>query len=235
MAERYTSGCLLCGKPLVYSQDNQTLHCALCGRECRANVHCEDGHYVCDECHAEKGLVHITAVAMQTDLRDPVTIAQRMMDSPHVNMHGPEHHYLVPAALLAAYRNAGGNIDFDKALTQAQQRASEVPGGICGMWGSCGAGIGAGIFVSVATGATPLSEDSWSLANRATSESLAVIAQNGGPRCCKRDSFLSLRQAAQFANQHLDAHMAVPESVTCTFYGGNRQCRQRECLFFPKR
>ena len=42
---------------------------------------------------------------------DPVRIAHEIMRRDYVNMHGPEHHFLDGAAFLAAYRNAGGEID----------------------------------------------------------------------------------------------------------------------------
>lgn len=43
-------------------------------------------------------------------------------------MHGPEHHILVGAALLAAYKNAGGKVDsFEDALEEMRHRGSEYP------------------------------------------------------------------------------------------------------------
>lgn len=103
------------------------------------------------------------------------------MENPAIHMHGPEHHVLVGAALLNAYKNAGGSLangeSFEAALLKMESRGKAVPGGACGMWGCCGAAVSAGIFISIVTGATPLSEESWSLSNRMTSECLAAIAR----------------------------------------------------------
>lgn len=229
----YTEGCFICGEPLIYFETAKQLPCYICGTEHSTNASCEDGHYVCDSCHAEKGFIFITHYASQTTSKNPVVIATEMMQNPHINMHGPEHHYLVAAALLAAYKNVGGQIDLQKALQSALQRAKRVPGGICGMWGSCGAGIATGIFVSVITGATPLSEAEWSLANHITSRGLAAIAANGGPRCCKRNTYLAITQAVEFVKEQFNLEMKVLEQITCQFASRNKQCRLEKCLYSP--
>lgn len=226
----HTEGCLICGKPLVYHDEMKQVACHGCGMVQSTNATCEDGHFICDSCHAEPGLVFIAQRASATKSQDPFSIATEMMTNLSINMHGPEHHYLVPAALLAAYKNAGGNIDFDKAWQSVRQRAKNVPGGICGMWGSCGAGIGTGISISIITGASPLSEHEWSLANEMTSRSLAAIAANGGPRCCKRNVYLAITQAAKFVKERFNVAMELSE-ISCKFFARNRECRQEKCLY----
>ena len=77
-------------------------------------------------------------------------------------------------------------------------RGKAVPGGTCGFWGACGAGISAGMFVSILSGATPLTEESWGLSNQMTSKALEAISRTDGPRCCKRDSYLAILAAVDF-------------------------------------
>jgi hypothetical protein len=228
----HTTGCLVCGKNLRYFQLARRLKCELCGLEFDSAAACEDGHFVCDQCHARAGLESITSLALETGSRNPVAIANKMMKSPFVNMHGPEHHYLVVAALLAVYKNSGGQVDLPTALTEARQRAEKVPGGICGHWGCCGAAIGSGIFVSLITGATPMSVDEWRLANSMTALSLEAIARNGGPRCCKRDAYLAIMTAAGFVREHFGIDMEVSELIICPFYKANASCRKRACPFY---
>lgn len=231
--KKHISGCILCSKELVYQNSDVAHQCQLCGESFKSNVCCIDSHFVCDACHAKEGIVHITSVALKTNSKDPVTIAEQMMDSPHVNMHGPEHHYLVAAALLAALHSVGQNFSLSKALAQARQRTRNVPGGICGMWGNCGAGVGTGIFISIVTQATPLSTQSWSLANLATSESLYKIAKNGGPRCCKRNTFLAVQQMVLFLKEHLDVNLSEADKIECKYNKNNKECRGKACLYFP--
>ncbi|MDR2892092.1 MAG: DUF5714 domain-containing protein [Deltaproteobacteria bacterium] len=231
----HKNGCIICGKDLKYFNPAKKLVCAKCGKEFEATASCEDGHFICDACHAQAGYEHITSVASHTDSKNPILIAREMMQGDGVNMHGPEHHYLVIAALLAAYKNSGGQIDLEKSLQLARERSRKVPGGICGFWGCCGAAVGSGIFISIVTGSTPLSEKEWSLANKMTSLSLDSISQNGGPRCCKRDTKLAILSAIRFARENLHIEMEQPEIVTCSFFGGNPSCKKEECLFYPQK
>ncbi|MDV0446605.1 hypothetical protein MsAg5_04510 [Methanosarcinaceae archaeon Ag5] len=232
MVENKTSGCFICGKDIQYFPAAKSMPCGVCGQNFETDAACLDEHFVCNDCHAQKGLATITYYAQNSLSKNPINISIEMMKSPSINMHGPEHHFLVPAALLTAYKNAGADIDLNESLAAAKQRAKNVPGGICGMWGSCGAAIGTGIFVSVATKATPLSEKEWRLANLMTSKSLNDISENGGPRCCKRDSWLAILQAIDFADEHLGVRMEKPERIQCEFHAENKNCRQEKCLFY---
>jgi hypothetical protein len=92
--------------------------------------------------------------------------------------------------------------------------------------------VGTGIFVSLVTGATPLSRAQWRLANLMTSESLRSIANLGGPRCCKRDVFLALQAAVAFLNTEMAVVLPAEEPVVCTFSALNRECLKEACPFF---
>jgi len=224
--------CLICGAELVYLTRADMFACAICGRSAQAEVRCADGHYVCDTCHAAPANAWIEAACLRSPERNPVRLAEELMRSPLVKMHGPEHHYLVPAVLLTAYYNALGQPDEKQGkLRTARQRAGNVLGGFCGFYGACGAGVGTGIFVSLITDATPLSTDAWSLANRMTAESLADIAARGGPRCCKRDTFLALRSAVAFTREHFSVELELDDTILCTFSDLNRECLQQDCPF----
>jgi hypothetical protein len=162
-----------------------------------------------------------------------MSLAVELMKSPKIKMHGPEHHFLVPAVLLAAYCNLTGNQQ-DKAdkIKTARNRADYVKGGFCGLHGACGAAVGTGIFVSLLTGATPLSGREWKLSNLITSQCLKEIAEHGGPRCCKRDTFLAIINAIDFIKEYFDTDMAINRGIKCQFSTFNRECRKEQCPFF---
>ena len=128
---------------------------------------------------------------------------QQMMSMPFCHMHGPEHHVMVGMALLTAYKNCGGEIDLKRSLIEMNSRGSSVPGGACGFWGACGAGISAGMFISIVTGSTPLGKDNFGLSHKMTARALDAIGEVGGPRCCKRDSYLSITRAVDFVKKIL--------------------------------
>jgi hypothetical protein len=77
-------------------------------------------------------------------------------------MHGPEHHVLDDAAVLTAYRNAGGDIDLPAALAELMSRGLQMPGAMCGRWGVCGATASVSAALSILEATGPLtSDDSW--------------------------------------------------------------------------
>lgn len=105
-------------------------------------------------------------------------------------------------------------------------------GGFCGFYGDCGAAVGTGIFVSLLTGATPLSKKEWRLANLMTARSLSAIAEYGGPRCCKRNTFLALREALKFIEEHFGTQLDEGRPIKCGFHMLNKECLLEECPFF---
>ena len=224
--------CLICGAPLEYLDEDAEMECVLCHRKERSRTRCTDGHYVCSECHMQ-GIDALTGLCLEEKSSDPVEILGRMMAMPFCHMHGPEHHIMVGMALLTAYGNAGGHIDLKKALPEMSRRGREVPGGACGVWGACGAGISAGMFISVITGSTPLGGENFSLSHKMTAKALQAIGENGGPRCCKRDSWLSVREAVGFVREHLGVEMEHSE-ITCSYSSRNNQCIGKKCPFLRK-
>ena len=221
--------CLICRAPLIYLEAEETMECAVCHKKEKSRTRCVNGHYVCDECHTA-GLDSVVGLCLEEKSKDPVGIVEKMMALPFCHMHGPEHHVMVGCALLTAYRNAGGEIDLKKALSEMMSRGRSVPGGACGFWGACGAGISAGMFVSILSKATPLTVGSWGLSNLMTSKALGAIGSVGGPRCCKRDSFLSILAAVDFVREHFGVAMEKP-AVVCRYSSRNNQCIGKRCPF----
>ena len=222
-------GCLICASPLEYLNEDTLMECAICHKKELSKTRCVNGHYVCSECHT-RGIDSIFGVCLAESSKDPVKIIKKMMKLPFCHMHGPEHHIMVGAALLTAYKNAGGDIELPKALTEMKNRGQSVPGGACGFWGACGAGISSGIFVSIISGSTPLAGGPWGLSNLMTASSLEAIGSVGGPRCCKRDSFLSILSAIDFVKEHFGVEMEKSE-IVCEFSSRNDQCLGARCPF----
>ena len=162
--------CLICKAPLEYLEEDMEMECYICHKKEMSKTRCVNGHYVCSECHMS-GMDSIIALCLEEKSKNPIEIMEKMMSMPFCHMHGPEHHVMVGAALLTAYKNAGGELDHEKALLEMYSRGKAVPGGVCGFWGACGAGISSGIYMSIATKSTPLTEEPWKLSNKMTSRS----------------------------------------------------------------
>lgn len=223
--------CLICKAPLEYLKEDIIMTCALCKKKELSNARCVNGHYICNECHSS-GVDTIIGLCLNTDSKNPIEILTMMMDQPFCHMHGPEHHIMVGSALLTAYKNAGGDINLQNMLMAMQLRGKQVPGGVCGNWGCCGAAISTGIFLSLITQSSPLAVEQWGLSNRMTSRALEAIGSVGGPRCCKRDSSLAILTAIDYVKENLGIEMEKSE-VVCKYFPKNNQCIGKRCPFSP--
>jgi len=222
--------CAVCGRALVYGTEEVTKNCDFCGNEYPALIYCPEGHYVCDTCHSRATLDILRDVLESTKSADPAEILEKVMSHPSVPMHGPEHHAMVPAVIVAAVKNAGYPVP-EGAVEKAIERGSKVPGGWCGFYGVCGAAIGVGTAVSVLTGATPLTGKTRSLANEATAFALGKML-DGAPRCCKRASRKSLEAAVEFLKKRMDIHLNTGEKVKCRYAARNRECIKEACSYY---
>ncbi len=230
MNELKNAECLICKEPLVYLENAEQMTCVLCKKVEVSNCRCVSGHYVCGECHIS-GMDSYLKVCLNETSKNPIEILQKLMDLPFCHMHGPEHHVLVGASLLTAFKNAGGEINLQTALFEMQLRGRQVPGGICGLWGCCGAAVSTGICISILTGSSPLSTETWGWCNEMTSRVLAHEAKIGGPRCCKRNAQIAVLEAVDFIREKFSVKLEKPEKIVCRWFGQNNQCIGQRCPF----
>ena len=92
--------CLICKAPLEYLETDILMECEICHKAENSKTRCVNGHYVCNDCHTQ-GLDTILGLCMEEASKDPIEIIEKMMALPFCHMHGPEHHVMVGAALLA--------------------------------------------------------------------------------------------------------------------------------------
>lgn len=230
---RKIGACLVCGGDLKYLDKAELMACHICHTEHMSNIRCEDGHFICDDCHIARGIDFIVDSCLSTKSRNPIIIAKTIMSFPYIYIHGPEHHVLVGASLLAAYANSGGEINLEEAMVDMVERGKQVPFGVCGLHGCCGAAVSTGIFFSIITDCNPLKEVEWQNANTMTATALKTIARHGGPRCCKRESFLAIEAAVEFTKDLLGVEMKLPKHIVCDFFDQNFECTREKCKFYP--
>lgn len=167
---------------------------------------------------------------------DALNLLSSMMDMPGLPMHSPVHHFLVPAALLTACGKISklNSETLGEELAIARERSLKLPGGMCGYLGCCGAAVGVGIFWSVITGATPLSETQWAYGLQGTGDALLAMAEAGGPRCCKRCSYIAILSATPQIKKILGLKLQNSIAV-CRHNGLNNECIKSRCRFHPSR
>ncbi|MFX1419887.1 MAG: DUF5714 domain-containing protein [Promethearchaeota archaeon] len=238
MPEKKRDKCEICHKPLVYAtkpEDYKDLRCEFCGKIFNSNTFCENGHYICDNCHSKGPIEIIERTCFETDIKDPFILADIIMNHPSFKVYGPEHHVLTPAVILTSLKNNnikkpdGNEITFFD-IKEAIRRASKIPGGWCGFYGSCGAGMGSGIAISIFTGATPSTDYPRTLANQITSRSLNKIADNL-EHCCKRSVRLSIIETLNFLKEKFNINLPY-KCKKCHFSNINDKCEKEECPIF---
>jgi hypothetical protein len=61
-----------------------------------------------------------------------------------------------------------------------------------------------------------------------------IIANRGGPRCCKRDSFLASMEAVEFMKEHFKINLPIKEKIVGSFSHLNTECLHEDCRFFQQ-
>ena len=130
----------------------------------------EATRYITEECiriYIEKDIINATELALH------------LMNYSQLKMHCPQHHYLIPAAMLtSAYKSQGRPLEMlQNDLMEAMMRAKNVLPAFCGLYGSCGAAVGLGIYTSILLDSDQYSTHTWALTNRIVGECLIKISQ----------------------------------------------------------
>lgn len=210
----------------------QERECVECGRTEVDREVCENGHFICDACRRKMGSKIISRICSSTESKNPIEILMKIMDDPSIRMHDLKHHTAVGSALMAAYKNCGGDIDLEKNLREMDKRGSWFPGGLCGLAGTCGAAASVGSFYSIITNTTPHSQETWGDVNLLVSKCLFEIGSINGPRCCKRNSFIAIGVAVKWVKEKLSIEMDYPDTISCKFFERNEECIREKCPFF---
>ena len=87
------------------------------------------------------------------------------------------------------------------------------------------------MFISIISGATPLKNEPWGLANKMTSKALDAIGSIGGPRCCKRDSYIAIISAIDYVAENFNIQMEK-SVIKCIHSDKNNQCIKERCPFY---
>lgn len=182
------------------------------------------------EYSAEKRAELIVAECLKAHSKNPYEIFCSIAQNDFVRIHGPEHHILDGACILTAFYNAGGNIDLAAALQKLLFEGLRMPGAACGLWGVCGAVTSIGAALAIIDGTGPFSVEDWGSHMEYTSAALAKLAKIGGPRCCKRDAFLSMEQAVAYVKNRYNIALELPP-IRCHFSPRNEQCIAQRCPY----
>jgi len=232
--------CQFCNQPLKLLPNAISARCMVCGERGRTRTWCTTGaaagaagHFVCEECRGSELMTLVEGLLSQPTSTDPVEtflLLRRAHDFP---MHGPEHHALVTAAFLLAYHRLYGEPSWPDILDAVQTAATQLPGGTCGFWGACSAGLGLGIAFCTILGSSPTDGGPRSAGHRVVAEMLRRFAGYPGPRCCRRECLVALQAACEMSGELLPHPVATLVEVVCDQAEANDECLGPQCTFMP--
>ncbi|BCS96067.1 hypothetical protein DSLASN_16990 [Desulfoluna limicola] len=225
------SGCMRCGRPLTYLHREREETCGFCGNTVMANATCEGGHFVCDTCHSEDALEVVKHLCLTTREMDTITLFDKIKKHPSVPLHGPEHHFIVPGVITAAYRNSGGSIG-DEEILSAIRRGADIPGGSCAFWGGCGAALGTGIAFGVILRSNPIKPFERQTVQQLTGHIITALGELEAARCCRREALTALKIAADLSQAILPAPIKASAPPHCFQFNANKECIKSRCPWY---
>jgi len=229
--------CMVCGAPLEYLETAVSVTCNYCGKEETGYIRCPKGHYVCDECHGKGAFDLISDVALTTEVKDPLSIAELLMAHPKIPFLGCEHGLIATASLLAALKNDGTLDISNEKIIEAMKRTQKqsIPP-YCALTGVCGVAIGIGAAFSVILGAACPKDRESAITMHVVARTIDTIANDVGPMCCKSFVRTAIGVGYNAAKEYFNIHLPIHrEKISCSHSNKNRpNCRKNEYLYFPK-
>jgi MoaA/NifB/PqqE/SkfB family radical SAM enzyme/SAM-dependent methyltransferase len=228
---KQSHNCMVCTSELVYGTTANEVACYYCGNISHHSVTCKEGHYVCDACHAKEALAVIEHICKTSKERDMLKLFRQIREHPSIPKHGPEHHAMVPAIIVTAYKNSGGKLP-ENALKTALLRGASVMGGACGFLGICGAASGVGIGFAIVLESSPVAKKARSTAQKVTHAVLGKIAEYEAARCCHREVWTALNIASSLSEEFLPVKLLALMETKCDQKKFNQYCYGKECPIF---
>jgi len=231
-----TENCQVCGNKLDYFSEGRELTCYHCGSNEYANISCENGHFICDECHGADAFEIIRRRILSTELKDPIHIAEGLMNlKKEIPMLGCENAWIAAGALMAALKNEGTIEVQDKQIEETLIRTrKQAIGGYCGLTGVCGIAPAIGAGFSVLLGAACPKDYETATTMRVVGRIVNVIADETGPCCCKSFVRSSLKEAVELVKEHLNVELPLNEQkIICEHVDRHPHgCREGKCKYY---
>lgn len=220
---------LMCGSDKVCN--NTCKRCEQCMHSAQTDIKCMDTRFQCSNCIISNGIERIKNYCQTTTSNNPVEIALQLLKTPAIPEHGVIYHFVVGASLLTAYKNCGGQINLPQMLGLVIDCGKRLVVSEHTIWHNLGLGISAGIYVNLVTQVMPFSSDNRKLSSLMTSRYLGILARDGAPACCKAETLIAIKEAAQFTRQIFEQEMELPKKLECALY--KQECITGDCRFLP--
>jgi hypothetical protein len=237
--ERHLEDCMVCGSKLIYQTHSKEITCNYCGKTLATSVFCPDGHYVCDTCHGAGYYGFLEKTVLTSMSKNPMEIAEILLQGPSLPSLGAEHHAIVAASLLAALGNYGEVTLSDGSqriithddIRESIRRMQQIPACTCAYHGACGAGLGVGAFFSILYEATCAKDIERTLSMRASNAALAAIANTGGPGCCKQSVRTAVLTGVELLKEFCNVKLPISHARCFHMKDTAHGCKGIYCQF----
>lgn len=215
-------------------QIGQEFKCIECGKTELGYVHCLSGHYVCDSCHGEKDFKTILDLILASKDKDPLAIAEKIVDESSIPMLGCEHAWVAAGSLLMAIRNSGEIDVSEKQIIEALNRTlRQAIGAYCGLTGVCGIAPAIGASFSVILGAACPKDRETSITMKVVSKIIETISNEAGPCCCKNFLYSALAESCRLAKEYLGVELSCSHKIICSDSERHPHgCRKEKCKYY---
>jgi hypothetical protein len=224
------SQCVICGAEYGLAPLAIETRCVRCQAPVVTRFSCPAGHAECDVCRSRATVAYLLDAHASIVSADPVAVFFTLRQGNAFPQHGPEHHALAAASVLFAYAKAYDHPD-EQVIASTIDQAALLPMGTCGLWGACSAALGVGMAVGAILGSTPKTGDARGCAQLVVAAILGRLGQLRAPRCCRRETLLSLRMVCDLSSVYLPHPLATTTPVACDQMGTHAECRQAACPF----
>ena len=58
------------------------------------------------------------------------------------------------------------------------------------------------------------------------------MADMGGPRCCKRNTFAALTYMKKYVAEKLSVEIDIPDEIRCVYSKFNNECLKEHCPYY---
>lgn len=210
--------------------------CDACGKDITTNYYCPNGHHLCNICRHENTFQIIKNICLTTKSKNPLEIAELMMDSEGMSMLGCKQYLIATLSVYAAYKNAGGRTNnFEESVDKVKKRVMMTQTSMCKLGGFCGIPIAmGGAFQSASIQRADIAEIT-RFSNKLSGHCMSKLLNpnnEGSSDCCIRNASICIVESARFINNNFWTEMELPAVMKCKYADENPRCNREKCPFF---
>ncbi len=197
-------------------------------------IACPEGHYVCEACHGKESFEIIQKIVLETLDKDPLLIAESLMNYPGLPMLGCHHAYIACGSIMAALKNEGSrDIKAQDIFEVFKRTKKQAISGYCGLTGVCGIAPAIGACFSVLTGSRCGTDMEQRITMKSVTSVMDAIAELTGPSCCKAYVWVSLKIAIKHLKEFAGIALPSEREYTCIHSSSHPHgCRELKCPYY---